>query len=36
LRRELRVLALHPRLGSPDVQPFAHPAHWAGMVYIGS
>jgi CHAT domain-containing protein len=34
LRRELRALALHPDLRSPDTQPFVHPAHWAGLVYL--
>ena len=35
LRRHLRALALHPRFRSPDSRPFAHPAHWAGLLYIG-
>ena len=36
LRRELRAMALHPGYRNRDAQPFAHPAHWAGVVYISA
>lgn len=36
LRRELRALAHHPDLRDPASRPFAHPAHWAALVYIGT
>ena len=36
LRRELRAMALHPGFRNRDARPFAHPAHWAGVVYISA
>lgn len=36
LRRELRAMALHPDFRNRDARPFAHPAHWAGVVYISA
>jgi CHAT domain-containing protein len=36
LRRELRALALSPEFRNRDARPFAHPAHWAGIVYISA
>jgi CHAT domain-containing protein len=35
LRPELRGLALHPAYRRAGSRPFAHPAHWAALVYIG-
>lgn len=35
LRSELRALTLHPDFRRSDSRPFAHPAHWAGLVYLG-
>jgi CHAT domain-containing protein len=35
LRPELRALALHPAYHRAGSRPFAHPAHWAALVYIG-
>jgi CHAT domain-containing protein len=36
LRRELRALSLHPDFRNRNARPFAHPAHWAGVVYISA
>ncbi|MDK3257011.1 CHAT domain-containing protein [Blastococcus capsensis] len=36
LRRYLRTLALHPDFRHPASRPFEHPAHWAGLVYLGA